>query len=206
MRNRYVAAIAGVCLLLGAGGAYTYAQQYEPAPPARTVAASVPLDPAARDLAAYKGNASATSAARHAKATQARKAAERAAQGGYEPATDPADGGRTPRTPVGQPCDGDPATYHVTQPDGTCSGPVHHTNQIYFDNQGNPCHPGNVPCDSDSAPNSDGNPYPNKCPSGAATSPECDRLIKHGEPNMQAPHCGDGSTPAYLRAHGVKCP
>jgi len=196
MKNRYAALIAGITLLAGAGGAYTYTHQTQTVTRAGTTV-STPLDPSARDLAGHKADASAKRQQKHAAATAARQAAaQRAAQGGYEPSTDPADGGRTPRTPVGQPCDGDPGTYHVTQPDGTCSGPVHYGPR-YFDNRGNPCVPGDQPCSDDD--------IMAECPSGAATSPRCDLLIKGGEPNMQPPKCGDGSTPAYLRAHGLHC-
>lgn len=191
MRNRYATLIAGITLVAGAGGAYTYAQQAQPVTRTSTTV-SASLDPSARDLASHKADASAKGQARHAKATAARKAAAQ----GDEPATDPADNGWAPRTPVGQPCDGDPGSYHVTQPDGTCSGPVHYGPK-HFDKQGNPCVPGDQPCSDDD--------IMAECPSGAATSPKCDLLIKGGEPNMQPPKCGDGSTSAYLRAHGVKC-
>lgn len=198
MRNRYVAAIAAVALLAGGGGTYAYTHyDAASAPHARTAAAPVPLNSDARYLSHYKADASANRQARHAKATAERKAAARRAAQGYEPATDPADNGWTPRTPVGQPCDGDPSSYHVTQPDGTCSGPVHFGPK-YFDNQGNPCVPGDQPCSDDDVMA--------ECPYGAATSSRCARLIKGGEaPNMQPPKCGDGSTEEYLRDHGVRC-
>lgn len=195
MKNRYVAMVAAAALLVGGGSAYAYIH-HAPAPKARTVAATAPLDPAGRDLAAYKGTASAKGAARHAKATVARKAREAAAR-------------RAAQTPsnVGQPCNGDPSSWQEWQPDGTCSGPIHRGGGGYYDNDGNPC-PGASPCTD--APgyqddNTNNDPMIKTCQNGAATSRQCDQLLKHGEPNMAPPKCGDGSTPAYLRAHGVHC-
>lgn len=186
MRNRYVAAIAAVALMAGAGGAYTYTQD-QAAPHTRVVAGSAPLDTSARYLSAHKASAATKHQAQHAAKTAARKAAARqAARDGYERATAPQDDGRAPTTPVGQPCDGDPDSFHVTQPDGTCAGPAHHDPQNYG------YHPSQPEITA-------------MCPDGAATSPGCDQLIKGGEPNMQPPKCGDGSTPAYLRAHGLHC-
>lgn len=196
MRNRCVASVAAVALLAGAGGGYTYTQYAESATVTPTVAAAAPLDPVARDLGAHKTTASAKRQAKHATATAARKAREAAAR-------------RATQSPsnLGQPCNGDPSQYQVLQADGSCSGPVHYGGAKYYDNHSKPC-PGDAPCAK--APgypddNTSNDPLIQKCPSGAATSPEWNQLIKHGQPNMQPPKCGDGSTPAYLRTHGVKC-
>lgn len=195
MRNRYAAAAAAGCLLAVAGGTFAYSQQVQTIQPASTVAARVPMDRTVRELAKHRASVSAKVQKRHAAATAAHRAAARQAAR------------RAAQVPVGQPCDGDPGSWHVWQPDGTCGGLIHRGGGGYYDNDGKPC-PGTSPCTDDSGyqdDNTSNDPLIKKCPSGAATSLECDELIKHRQPNMQPPKCGDGSTPAYLRAHGLHC-
>lgn len=177
MRNRYAAAVAAACLLAGGGGAYAVTTHQDPPEP-RTVAASMPLDPSPRDLAAHKASTSAKRQARHAAATAKRKAAAReaarvAAQ--QRPQQQTGTGGPGPDTPRELACVGH-------EDEVQCAG----VEQKDVADHYRPT-------------------LAERCPSGAATSRECDLLIKGGQPNMQPPTCGDGSTEAYRRAHGVYC-
>lgn len=125
MRERYAAPATAGYSLASAGSVHAYMQQAQPGQSASTVAASAPMDHTVRNLATRRAPVSAEVQERHAAAIAVREAVVwRAAR-------------RTARVRAGKPCDGDPRSRHVWQPDGTCGGPIHRGGGAYFDNDGN---------------------------------------------------------------------